>query len=284
MSKITDIARAAALVRDGDIVAIGGQTLYRRPVATARELARQGRRGLTVTGLTAGFETDLLLAAGCVSVVRSAYTGFDFLGLAPHFGKDHTVCIVEETEASIIQGVKAALAHVGFMPFRGTLQTDIMKVRPDLKTVQCPYSGETLVAWPAIRPDVALIHTQRADRDGNAVIASNPSIDRLWAAAAATTIVTAEEIVEPGEIEGGAATILGRSVAAVVHVPGGAHPTGCYPMYRVDVPYLLEYVDACRKGSVPDWLADSLRRDHIEHTRRFVNDPSRLVRMPQAGA
>lgn len=268
--KLMTLAEAAALVRDDQIIAIGGQTIQRRPVAMVRELIRTGRRGLTVVGLTAGFETDMLLAMGRVAAVRAGYTGLDFLGLAPHFGKDPAVRIVEETEASIIQGAKAAIAYLGFLPFRGTLQTDLMKVREDIRTVVCPYTGETLIAWPAIRPDVALIHAQQADEQGNAVLASNPSIDRLWAAAATTTIVTAEEIVPAGALEGGRATILGRNVTSVVHAPLGAHPTGCYPHYRMDVPFLLDYLDACRAGTVKAWLADTLDGDAQRYAERFI--------------
>lgn len=281
MTKLISLPAAARLVKDGDMVAIGGQTLYRRPVAVVRELIRQGRRDLTVVGLTAGFETDMLLAKGCVSTVRSGYTGFDFLGLAPHLGKDRSVRIVEETEASIIQGVKAALGYVGFLPFRGAMQTDLARVRPDVKTVRCPYSGEELIAWPAIKPDVALVHALRADEYGNAVLPSNPSIDRLWAAAAATTIVSAEEIVESSALEGGKATILGRSVAAVVHAPMGAHPTSCYPRYRIDVPYLLDYVSAAREQRVEQWLAERLAPELPEYVERFVTPNAEQLMMAE---
>lgn len=269
-SKLLTLADAAGLVGDGQVVAIGGQTLYRRPVAMVRELIKSGRKNLTVLALTAGFETDLLLAAGRVSTLRAGYTGLDFLGLAPHFGKDRTVRIVEETEASIIQGVKAAMGYLGFLPFRGTKQTDIMRVRPDLKTVRCPYTGEEFVAWPAIKPEVTLIHALKADEYGNAYLASNLSIDRLLASAAITTIVTAEEIVSTRELEGNQATILGRDVAAVVQLPMGAHPTGCYPRYRMDVAYLLEYVQACRDGTAEQCLAGMLGVDHQGYVDRFI--------------
>lgn len=282
MSKIISMAEAAGLVADGDMIAVGGQTLYRRPVAMVRELIRQGRRDLTVVGLTAGFETDILLASGRVTTVRSGYTGFDFLGLAPHFGRDPSVGIVEETEASIIQGAKAAMAYLGFLPFRGAIQTDLARVRPDLKTVTCPYTGEALVAWPAIRPDVALLHAQKADRHGNAVLSSNPSIDRLWAGAAVKTVVTAEEIVET--IDAGEATIMGRDVTAVVHAPMGAHPTGCYPSYRIDVPYLLDYLAACREQRAVEWLQASLEPELPAYVDRFVAPNRQALEMEGAGA
>ncbi|MBX6378683.1 MAG: CoA transferase subunit A, partial [Clostridia bacterium] len=256
-------------VRDGDMVGVGGNSLARRPVALVRELIRAGRRDLTVVAFTAGFETELLLAAGRLRAVRACYVGLDYLGLAPHFGRDPAVHIWEETEASIVLGLKATASHVSFLPFRGVRQTDVLRVRPDVQLVRCPYTGEEYVAWPALQVDVALIHAPACDADGNAVLGASRGIDRLLGAAARTTIVSAERLVGEEEIRRQGADLLGHRVAAVVHAPYGAHPTSCYPYYRADVPHLLDYLDRCREGRVTEYL-QAIELDHGAYVQRFV--------------
>jgi glutaconate CoA-transferase subunit A len=255
--KLVGIEAACAAVADGDLVAIGGHTLYRRPAALARELIRAGRRDLELIGLTLGYESDLLIAAGCVSTIRSGYVGLDFIGAAPHFRADSEVRVVEETEASIICGLRATLGHVDFLPFRGLLGTDVMRARPDLRVVRSPYTDEEYVAWPALEPDVALLHVAECDRYGNAVIPTTKSLDRMMASAAKTTIVSAERIVDTDEVARQGAALLAPSVSAVVHVPFGAHPTSSYPDYRMDVGYLLDYVEQSRAGEPSRQLAEA---------------------------
>ena len=132
MSKLASLAEAAALVRDGDTLALGGMTLYRRPVAFVRALLQQESppRDLTLLCFTAGFESDLLVGAGLVERVRTCYFGLESFGLAPMFTQAATagtLAVVEETEASLAFGLRATLARVGFMPGRGWLGTDLVK-------------------------------------------------------------------------------------------------------------------------------------------------------------
>lgn len=247
MDKVVSLETALDLVTDGCTLALGGLTLYRRPVAFCRALLRRfqstGHPGeLTLLAFTAGIESDLLVGGGLVRRVRSCYFGLEVFGLAPMFSYAAArgeIEIVEETEASLANGLRAAMAGIGFMPGRAWLGTDLPRLRPDVRTIQDPYTGETLMAFPAIHPDVAVIHALRADHFGNAQIGTNRGVDEELPLVAKTVIVTAEEIVPPLD----KADIVGPLVHAVVHQPGGARPTSCHPCYPLDGEALLEYAE-----------------------------------------
>jgi glutaconate CoA-transferase subunit A len=147
--------------------------------------------------------------------------------------------VVEETEASLALGLRAQMAGIGFMPGRAWLGTDLPRLRPDVCTVTDPYSGETLMAFPAIQPDFAVIHALRADPDGNAVIGDNKGIDEELLLTAGQVIVTAEEIVP----ELAKADLVAPLVHAVVLAPLGALPTSCHPLYPLDGEFLLSYTE-----------------------------------------
>ena len=168
LDKRTSLAAALSILRDGNSVAIGGMTLYRRPVAAALGIVAAGRRDRELVTLTGAMETDLLIGAGCVRRLRSCYTGLEVAGFAPHFtrcAQDGTLDVVEETEYTLSYSTQAATMHLPFLPMRGALaRTDLLKVRPDLVTFPCPITGETLIAVPALHIDVAIIHALRADR------------------------------------------------------------------------------------------------------------------------
>jgi glutaconate CoA-transferase subunit A len=209
---------------------------------------------LTLLSLTCGFESDLLVGAGRVRRVRTCFFGLEAFGLAPMFTELATAGrleVVEETEASLAFGLRATLARVGFMPSRAWLGTDLPRVRPDVKTVRDPYNGEEYVAFPAIRADVAVIHTQVADRTGNARLGGNLGLDRELALVSDQVIVTAERLVDrlDGPLE------LARvRTTAVVEAPRGAWPTSCYPDYAIDGDELLDYVEACSGGEFEAYL------------------------------
>jgi glutaconate CoA-transferase subunit A len=260
---LMSLTEAAGLVHPGDMLALGGMTLYRRPVAFIRELLRLGADRLTLLALTAGYESDLLVGAGRVDSVRTCYFGLEGFGLAPMFTKlagQSAFEIIEETEASIALGLRATEAGIGFLPARAWLGTDMFKARPDVKLVQDPYSGEMLPAFPAIRPDVAVIHVPVADRSGNAAVFINKGYDRELGLTADRLIVTAERIVDSHKEFGSEIDILGRRVSALVHAPGGARPTSCYPDYMLDSLAIMNYVDACNRNEFDQYLQGFLRQ------------------------
>ncbi|MBI5365829.1 MAG: CoA transferase subunit A [Planctomycetes bacterium] len=260
MGSLVPIDHAVGEVPRGTMLALGGMTLYRRPLALVRELLRRGSAEHTLLALTCGLESDLLLGAGAVSRVRTCYFGLEGFGLAPMFtalssgALAGSIEIIEETEVTIAAGLRAALSGLTFLPARGILGSDVPRVRPDLKTVTCPYTRETYIAIPPLRPQVAFIHAQRADAEGNASLVGNLGIDREIAALADLTIVSAEEIVPTGELPEGRIDLWAGDVDFVVRAPRGAAPTSCYPNYRLDGLAVLDYTTACRENRFVDWL------------------------------
>jgi glutaconate CoA-transferase subunit A len=238
---------AVELVQTSSMLGLGGMTLYRRPVAFVRALIRKHRQtglptDLTLLAFTASYESDLLVGAGLVSHVRSCYFGLEIFGLAPMFtdlANKGRLDIIEETETSISMGLRAQMAAVGFMPGLGWLGTDLPRLRPDVRTIIDPYSGEELMAFPAIRPDVSVIHALTADVDGNAVIGDNKGVDIELCLTSKTVIITAEEIVP----ELSKADIVAPCVDAVVLAPRGASPTSCHPLYPLNTEAILEYIE-----------------------------------------
>ena len=245
--KRISLSEAAALVESGTMLALGGLTLYRRPMAFVRALLQRHRAtaqpsGLTLLAFTAGLESDLLIGAGIVERVRSCYFGLEIFGLAPMFcytTNQGLLEVVEETEASLAFGLRAQMAGVGFMPGRAWIGTDLPRLRPDVKTVVDPYNGEELIAFPAIRPDIAVIHALKADPDGNALIGDNKGVDGELSLTAGKVIITADEIVP--ELE--KADLVAPFVDAVVLAKGGALPTSCHPFYPFDGEAFLNYTE-----------------------------------------
>ncbi len=255
-NKLAALQEAASLVQAGDMIAFGGMTIYRRPVAFARALAGLAAppRELTLLAFTGGLAGDILVGAGLISRTRTCYFGLESFGLAPMFTsavQNGAVKVIEESEASIACGLRAALAGVGFMPSRAWQGTDLLQVRPDVQTIRDPYTGQSVTAFPAIKPDIAVIHVLRADPSGNAQLGGNPTIDFELALAAGKVILTAEQIVERLE---GPYDLPGQATTMVAPAPYGAWPTSCYPLYPLAGEAILDYVDACREGRFREHL------------------------------
>src|SRR4030066_863884 len=246
-NKLISMDQAVELVHHGNMLGIGGMTLYCRPVAFSRALIKKNHltgepNDLTLLAFTAGYESDLLVGAGLITHVRSCYFGLEIFGLAPMFtdlANQGKIDILEETETSIAMGLRAQMASVGFMPGLGWLGTDLPRLRPDVRTIIDPYSGEELIAFPAIHPDVTVIYALTADFDGNALIGDNKGVDVELCLTSKTVIITAEELVP----ELTKADLVAPCVHAVVHVPKGASPTSCHPIYPLDSEAILEYTE-----------------------------------------
>ena len=245
VDKRISLEAAAALVPSGVTLALGGTTLYRRPLAFVRALLQRQRqtgepKDLTLLAFTAGFESDLLVGAGMVRQVRSCYFGLEIFGLAPmftYYANRGEIGIIEETEASLSFGLRAQMAGVGFMPGLGWLGTDLPALRPDVRTVIDPYTGEEVIAFPAIRPDVAVIHALQSDTEGNAVIGNHKGIDEELALTAGTLILTTESMASDLKQVG----MIAPLVQAVALATRGALPTSCHPLYPLDGETLLAY-------------------------------------------
>ncbi len=263
-TKIISYQQAIEQIPSNCMLALGGNTLYRRPVAFVKALIshflqRGEPHGLTLLAFTAGFESDLLVGAGMASRTRSCYFGLEIFGLAPmftYYANRGQIEVVEETEASLAFGLRAQMAGVGFMPGRGWIGTDLPKLRKDVKTIIDPYSGEKLMAFPAIQPDVAVIHALQADFDGNALIGDNRGVDEELLLCSQKVFVTAEEIVpELTKVD-----LIGPLVDGIIESPQGALPTSCHPLYPLDGQAILDYTSLVSDPDTFDqylqkWLA-----------------------------
>jgi glutaconate CoA-transferase, subunit A len=280
--KTTDLEQAAALVADGDTVAVGGGLSHRVPMALVRELCRQRRRRLRVVGSAHGIDVDLLVAAGVVAVVEQSYVGYeqDF-GLAPAFraaAESGRVAVRETCCYTLLQQLRAAEYGIPFMPVRGVLGSGVMGLHPEFREIECPLTGERLVAVPALAPDVALIHAPLADTQGNVAIPRPYVLDERFAMAAKRVVVSAERVVAPGEIDPERVTIPYFAVTAVTEAPMGAHPTSCYPDYTYDRAAIERWVGAAAtaKGAA-SYLAYVVAQSEEHYRRRHRGYRARLA-------
>jgi len=250
--KLVDLDRAAEIVTDGALVALGGGLSARLPMALVRELIRAGRRGLHVVGSAHGIDVDLLVAAGAIAVCEESYVGFEQdLGLAPAYRRAAETGAIEVREsccATILAQLRAAEFGVPFLPVRGVKGSDIRRLHPEYAEVTCPFTGETLVVVPPLRPDVALIHAPLGDRRGNLHLDQPYVLDERFAAASRNVVATVGRIASTDEVAAAGVTIPAHLVTAVAEVPYGAHPTSCYPGYAYDRAHLAEYVRVATAG------------------------------------
>jgi glutaconate CoA-transferase subunit A len=254
------LEEAIALVRDGDTVALGGALSYREPMALVRELVRQERRGLRLVGSAHGIDVDLLVGAGVAAAVEESYVGFEQdLGLAPAYrraAESGSVAVRETCCYTLLQQLRAAEYGLSFMPVRGIAGTGILALHPEYGEVTCPFTGERLVAVPALAPDVALLHGLSGDRRGNVHLRRPLVLDERFAHAAKRVIVTVERLVDADTVGEAGIVLPLFLVDAVVEAPLGAHPTSCYPHYTYDRAHMREWVAAAAsEGGVRDYLA-----------------------------
>lgn len=259
MTQFIRLDEATQHITDNTVLALGGMTLYRRPMAFIRALLKKVSRpkGLTLLSFTMGLECDLLVGAGCVDAVRTCYFGLSEFGLAPmftQFAQSGQIRVIEETEASLVWGIKAQTAGVSFLPSTAWVGTDLPRLRPDVKTVIDPYTDETLTAFPAISIDVAVIHALEADSAGNVTINQNLGIDLELVYCAKTVIITAEKRVERCQKSADRVVIPSAGVDFIALAPNGAYPTSCYPYYPLDGFAIMDYVEMCNGGQFEDYL------------------------------
>jgi glutaconate CoA-transferase subunit A len=241
MAQFLSLAEAIEdVVRDGDTVAMEGFT-HLIPSAAGHEVIRQARKRLTLVRMTPDLIYDQLVGMGCADKLIFSWTGNPGVGSlhrvrdAVENGWPQPLALEEHSHAAMANAYEAGAAGLPCAIFRGYVGVDLPKVNPNIRRVTCPFSGEELAAVPALRPDAAVIHAQKADRAGNVLIEGIVGIQKQVVLAARRALVTVEEIVEDfGPRSPNTVILPGWTVRAIACVPGGAHPSYAHGYYKRD--------------------------------------------------
>jgi glutaconate CoA-transferase subunit A len=240
-------------VKDGDVIWLGGVNQH-QAIAAMHEIARQKIRNLTLVGLIT--DAAVLLAAKCIRKVLCSFIGpirykrYDD-SLIKLCADDGVFVEIEEySNFALAMRLLAGSLGIPFITTKTLWGTDCLKVNPNIKFVECPFTGEKLVALPSLNPDVAIIHVQRSDPFGNAQKWGIIGADDIAAKAAKKVIVSCEEVVDSDVIrrDSNRTLIQGFRVNAVVEEPWGAHPWFVYGYYDVDFPFLVKYLMPPKEG------------------------------------
>ncbi len=258
---VSTLTEFAAALPDGSRVAIPPDYSGVALAATRALVARKARDLRLVAVPQAGFQADILIGAGCVTSIETAGVNLGEHGLAPRYTeaiqRGH-VRIVDATCPALHAGLQAAEKGIPFMPLRGILGSDLLRVRTDWRVIDNPYGDDDpLVLIPAIRPDVALFHARWADREGNVWIGVRRELMTM-AHAAARSFVTVEALREDRLLDDpalAAGTIPSLYVDRVCVAPGGMRPLP-FGDDRGDDDALAAYAHAARsRAGFDDWLA-----------------------------
>ncbi|MDU0342027.1 CoA transferase subunit A [Bosea rubneri] len=226
------------VLRDGDSVSMEGFT-HLIPHAAGHEAIRQGRKRLTLIRMTPDLIYDQMIGMGCAEKLVFSWGGNPGVGSlhrlrdAIENGWPHRLEIEEHSHAAMANAYEAGAANLPFAVFRGYKGVDLPKVNPNIRSVTCPYTGEVLATVPALRPDAAVIHALRADREGNVLLEGIVGVQKEAVLAAKRSLVTVEEIVEDfGPRNANAVILPAWTVTAIAHVPGGAYPSYAHGYYK----------------------------------------------------
>ena len=237
--KVMSLEEAAALVCDGDHVAIGGSTISRTPMAMIWALIRQGRRKLIASRSIMSHEGDLLLASGVSSHVVTSWFSQGIVWGVSKVMRLHVESgkarFDEWSHMSMGLRYRAGAMGIPFMPTRSMMGSGVgERTRSETHEMTCPFSGDQLVLLPALNPDVAIIHVQRADAYGNAQIDGLQFMDIDIAMAATKVILTTERLIDNAQIRRtpDRTRIPFFTADAVVEVPFGCAPHECYGTYE----------------------------------------------------
>jgi glutaconate CoA-transferase, subunit A len=263
MAELLTLAEGvAALVHDGDVVALEGFT-HLIPVAAGHEIIRQRRRDLTLVRMTPDIVYDQLIGAGCASALVFSWGGNPGVGSLHRFrdavenGWPVRLRIEEHSHAGLANRYVAGASGLPFAVLRGYSGTDLAQHTSTVATIACPFTGERLTAVAAINPDVAIIHAQRADRRGNVQLWGITGVQREAVLAASRSLITVEEIVDSLDPSPGAVVLPWWTVTAVAPVPGGARPSYALGYYDRDNEAYRAWDAVSRdRSSFTAWLSE----------------------------
>ena len=261
MDRVTELREAVAeLVRDGDSVALEGFT-HLIPSAAAHEIIRQERKDLTLIRMTPDLIYDQMIGMGCADKLIFSWGGNPGVGSLHRFrdAVEHDwprpLEIEEHSHAGMANRYVAGASNLPFAVLRGYVGTDLPKVTPTIKTITCPFTGEELMAVPALRPDVGIIHAQQADRRGNVAIWGITGIQKDAVLSSRRSIVTVEEIVDEFKPRPFQVVLPSVAIDAISVVPHGAHPSYADGYYDRDNAFYEAWDPISRdRESFREWM------------------------------
>lgn len=241
MTSFLSLADAiAAYVHDGDTVALEGFT-HLIPFAAGHEVIRQGKRELTLVRMTPDLIYDQLIGMGCARKLVFSWGGNPGVGSlhrlrdAVEHGWPQPLELEEHSHAAMASAYAAGASGLPCALLRGYVGSDLVGKHPHIRSVECPFTGERLAAVPSIRPDVGIIHAQRADRAGNTLIEGIVGVQKEIALASKRVIVTVEEVVDDLRAPSPNSVVLPHwTITAIVEAPGGARPSYAHGYYGRD--------------------------------------------------
>ncbi|MFX0196801.1 MAG: CoA transferase subunit A [Candidatus Hodarchaeota archaeon] len=256
ISKECSIEEAVKSIPNSSTIAIGGVHMHNSSCVTIRELIRQKKRDLVVIGsISLGIQIDMLCGVpGVVRSVTCPFVGLEIFGLAHNYRRaveNGRIEIVECCELYTSFGLRAGANNLPFMPLPyGYEYTDLPKANPQgYRRIKDPYGGPDIYTVPPLKPDVALIHVQRADPYGNGQPFGPVCVDDVMALASKRVILTCDELIEEkGETDAMQMLIPGFLVSHVVKLPYAAHPCSSSFLYDYDVEHFKEYAIAARNA------------------------------------
>lgn len=275
-SKLLTLSEAIdRFVPDGSSIAMGLAQETLIPFAAGHELIRQEKKNLTLIGPISDILFDQVIGAGCVTRIRAGWVGNVITGSCYNFRRSVESGILEMEDHSnltLAMALRAGAMGVSFMPTKTALGSDLFRTNQSLKTMTCPFSGERMTAVAAIRPDVAIVHLQRADQFGNAHAWGNLGLTRDACLASKHIVVTAEEIVEADAINRDPNRVVtpGFRVSAVVRAPWGGHPSPVPGYYNRDHEAFIDYRNQSKTpGDYAKWKKRWV--DNVHSWRDYVN-------------
>jgi glutaconate CoA-transferase subunit A len=261
MADLLSLEEAVAeLVHDGDSVAMEGFT-HLIPFAAGHEVARQGRRELTLIRMTPDLIYDQLIGAGCARKLIFSWGGNPGVG-SLHRLRDAVehdwpspLELEEHSHAGMAARYAAGASNLPFATLRGYVGTELVERTDTVAPISCPFTGESLMAVQALRPDVGIVHAQRADRKGNVQLWGIVGVQKEIVLASSRSLVTVEEVVDELEPRPGAVVIPGWAVGAVAKAPRGAHPSYAHGYYHRDNGFYQRWDAISRdRDSFREWM------------------------------
>ena len=251
-------------LKEGDSVCFEGFT-HLIPHASAHEVIRQKIGNLTIIRMTPDVIYDQLIGMGLVKKMIFSYAGNPGVGLLRRFrdsvekGWPNKIEIEEHSHSAMAHAYEAGAAGLPCAVFRGYLGAELREVNPNIKTVICPFTGEELTAIPSLKPDVAFIHAQKADKKGNILIEGILGVQKEAVLASRRSIVTVEEIVENLNSHPNATVLPDWTVSSICHVPGGAHPSYARGYYKRDNASYIEWDKiASDRDGFKNWMKENV--------------------------